>query len=896
MMKGFASIFILITLLFHTVSYAEITADGTYSDLAPTAAADKGRADLIGSYVASAIGAITTIVEDVMQISCETQTFLNLIKGGLTNSCTSMPLITFALKSLMTPGSLAAFLRLSMNNPALLGFDNCSYFNRADYYSPTVSFGMCANYVLLPNALQALFYDSTAAALKGMIAGDSFSEIQTAYQNALTLTPDKIYSTKVSPTYYAKNPYYFIMNIPQGNQRSDTLLLYDFPMPLPLTASLAQFAVADTPIMNIAIKKYDDKVCVIIDDSYMQNQIGCKYMKDPYMYSKYAPFHGESTSLVATARSTSDNNSTPYSALQTAAQTDLGCNNLNSCYYSAVNSSKALLPISSPIINCVQSMLMNVVGVSSVCTNTSLTNDPNASIGSSTSAFYSLQLVLRRSVIALLTLYIMLGGIKIALGHMTNSSEIVMFFLKAMLVSYFSIGLVYNGKTFSGMIDWVFPTFFGALNDMAGWVAGASTSGLCSYTSSDYTGTSYALWDALDCRVATYVGINGAADLFTSLRDNGAIDSGSLTTNLGAVNYSIPPYMLLLLPALYTGNMYLFNLAIAWPIMVLAIGAYIVQSTIVCMIFIAIMGILAPLFVPMALFDYTKEYFEKWRNTFFSFVLQPTISITFMVILFSVYDYGFYGDCQYKPFYIKSPTGATLKSFYIDINSGSTGNCNRTLGWWLSEKYDFSSAPTTNGIPTVTLLQLNDIGYAAAIDSTVQGAKSIVLNTGKVISGVAESLTYDSSGTFMNVATASMKEFFGLCMSLMTACFTLYIGYQLTEQLSQFAAELTGGMSVGGMVSSVKQNFNKMSQTASGAFQRHLDNKKKGQPERGGAGSGESGKGKEDGAKDSAKAGGRDGAKDSAQAGGDKAERGGASDTVSSGSKSKSSGGGAPGA
>lgn len=265
-----------------------------------------------------------------------------------------------------------------------------------------------------------------------------------------------------------------------------------------------------------------------------------------------------------------------------------------------------------------------------------------------------------------------------------------------------------------------------------------------------------------------------------------------------------------------------------------------------------------------------------------------------MVILFSVYDYGFYGDCQYKPFYIKSPTGATLKSFYIDINGGNVGNCNRTLGWWLSEKYDFSSAPTTNGIPTVTLLQLNDIGYAAMIDNTVQGAKSIVLNTGKVISGVADSLTYDSSGSFMNIATASMKEFFGLCMSLMTACFTLYIGYQLTEELTKFVADLTGGMSVGGMVSSVKQNFNNMSQTASGAFQRHLDNKKKDQPERGGAGSGESGKGKEDGANDSVKAVERDGAKDKVQAGG-KSE-GSSADTASSSSKSKSSGGGAPGA
>jgi len=802
-MRRIASVFILITFLFHTVSYAEITADSTYSSLSTTAESDKGQADLVGSYVTSAISSITTIVTELASITCETSTFLNIFKGELTNTCTSMPLMSFALNSLMTPGSFAAFLRLSINNSSLLGYDNCSYFHRADYYDTEIQFGMCLNYKLVPNMLEAIILDGMVGAVKGMIAKHSFSQIQKDYQDAITLSPNEIYNT-------------YTLTIPAGDQKSDSFTLLDFPVAFDIKT-----AVADFPVMNLAAKKYDDKVCVIIDDSYMQNQIGCKYMKDPYMYSKYAPFQEKIVSAVDSARAVSDANDTPYSALQAAAQEDLGCNNINSCYYSAIDSSMTLLPISSPLINCIQSMLMNVVGASSVCTNTPLLNDPTTSIGSDTSAFYSLQLVMRRSVIALLTLYIIFGGIKIALGKMIGSSEIIMFFLKAILVSYFSIGLVYNGKTFSGMIDWVFPVFFGALNEMASWVAGASTSGLCSYTASDYTGTNYALWDALDCRVATYVGINGVADLFTSLRDSGVVESSSLTPNLGAVNYSIPPYMLLLVPALYTGNMYLFNLAVAWPIMVMAIGAYVVQSTIVCMIFIAIMGILAPLFVPMALFDYTKEYFDKWRNTFFSFVLQPTISVTFMVILFSVYDYGFYGDCEYKPLYIKSPTGATLKSFYIDINGGSTGNCNRTLGWWLSEKYDFSKAPTTNGIPTVTLLELNDAGYAAMVDNAVQGAKSIVLNTGTTISSVAESLTYDSSGHFVNVATASMKEFFQLCMSMMTACFTLYIGYQLTEQLSGFAAELTGGMSVGGMVSSVKQNFSKMSQVASGAFQRN---------------------------------------------------------------------------
>jgi len=205
-MRGFASIFILITLLSHTISRAEITADSTYSALAPAAAADQGKkAEAVSAAIVSAINVITVMVQDVMQVTCETQTFLNFIKGQLLNTCTPMPLLSFAINSLMAPNTLPAFFRLAINQPGLLGYDNCSYFNRADYYNTQLQFGMCLNYNLVPQVLAAII-NAPIVGLKAAIAGESSSQIQTAVQNALTLTPHQIYNT-------------YTMSIPAGGKR-----------------------------------------------------------------------------------------------------------------------------------------------------------------------------------------------------------------------------------------------------------------------------------------------------------------------------------------------------------------------------------------------------------------------------------------------------------------------------------------------------------------------------------------------------------------------------------------------------------------------------------------------------------------------------------------------------
>jgi type IV secretion system protein VirB6 len=110
----------------------------------------------------------------------------------------------------------------------------------------------------------------------------------------------------------------------------------------------------------------------------------------------------------------------------------------------------------------------------------------------------------------------------------------------------------------------------------------------------------------------------------------------------------------LVIPAITTGNILLAQAAFAYPLFVISVAAYMVNAFIVCMITITILGMLSPIFVPMALFNYTKGYFDSWLKLMISFVLQPIIVAGFMVLMFAVYDSTFYDSCKYKTYVVNS--------------------------------------------------------------------------------------------------------------------------------------------------------------------------------------------------------------------------------------------------
>ncbi len=744
------------------------------------------------SLVNQAINELQNLINDISEISCESKEVLKIYKGAMDHTCTPTPLASILVSQLLAPNSMATLMRLSMNNKELLGYDNCAIYNRAEYYSPSVEFGMCVNKKLTLNKFIGMG-EGIIASIGAVFKGQNVID---AYKKHATLPPDKIYD-KIT------------LSINGTSNSGDSKFIWDIPFPPVPNAT-------NIPLMPLKLTRVDDKVCVSVQ-GFTTVTVGCKYTKDPYELSKYAKFMGVSDALI----NKSSNNNSTYKALQERSIQDLNCSNLNSCYYKAVEGSKTLLPISAPIINCVKDMLIRFLVNPQVCTF----NDPtsiNAAATLRDSAFYIFQKNLQKAVVALLMLYIMLNGAKIFLGGMASQSAIIMFIIKVVLVTYFSIGinLSANGPTFSGMIDIIFPFLFQGINDIASWIISAGSSQLCAFNASDYgTSDNYSLWDALDCRVASYLGISGFTDLYTSLRASGNVNLNTgLTSGLSTIDYSIPPYFLLVVPAVFSGNISLIMLSLSFPILIISIAAYTVQSFVLCMIFIAILGMLAPLFVPMALFEYTYGYFENWMKLVFSFVLQPAVSITFGVLVFSIYDWGFYGTCKYRSINIIMPDSKILKSFFIDVKNADA-NCKNTIGWWLADKFDFGNINQIS-LEDLNLVKANGSagGVKAMQDIAITGAVSVVATTGTVVLDVVQGLgDYLSSGNFITVPTAPLKGFFQVVSSMLIACFAIYVGYQVSDQLANFAADMTGGISLGAVTSSPKQTFDKIMAAANAA-------------------------------------------------------------------------------
>ncbi len=107
--------------------------------------------------------------------------------------------------------------------------------------------------------------------------------------------------------------------------------------------------------------------------------------------------------------------------------------------------------------------------------------------------------------------------------------------------------------------------------------------------------------------------------LLTGVTTNRALSRFDILSN------AIPPYVFLLIPAIISCYPQLVPLALMYPLLVISIGAFVANATVVCMISIVVLGVLAPLFVPMLLFNYTRRYFDAWVKLLLSFMLQPMI-------------------------------------------------------------------------------------------------------------------------------------------------------------------------------------------------------------------------------------------------------------------------------
>ncbi len=300
-----------------------------------------------------------------------------------------------------------------------------------------------------------------------------------------------------------------------------------------------------------------------------------------------------------------------------------------SCYSKTVYS-KNVISITGRMVECIKTSVHNSL----------FGDDINAIMTS----FSKVQTALKKAVLAAITLYIILFGIKM-LGDkdvVLDFKQITYMFLKATVVLYFAVGISPTLFTLgmpiqSGITQYVLPFLSSMMWELANMVySSISTAdygqGLCYFNPADYKEGYgyYALWDAIDCRFAYYFQAIGA-NLYNAASD-----------------FASPFGIMPIVKGLLAGGYIIECLALLMFIIIfISIMLSFVSIFIICLISLYALAYLSPIFIPMVLFEKTKGYFDGWFKAIFSCALQPMIVIAFSAILIILMDSVVYDGCKF---------------------------------------------------------------------------------------------------------------------------------------------------------------------------------------------------------------------------------------------------------
>lgn len=490
------------------------------------------------------------------------------------------------------------------------------------------------------------------------------------------------------------------------------------------------------PPAVISVLSLGDKLCVYFWTIFGPQAIGCKYLPD---CSKFAMTNS--------------------------------CFLAQSCGNQAYQNSKAVFAISGSIVQCISDSISRLFINYNGCANSTVYQ---------TNSFPVFQDAMRSSVRAAFLLYIIFFGIKMALGtEFPNKSEFFMFVAKFVLVLYFSVGIqtsqdpngnaVYDDGVTTLMLPF-FQSLSTTLTDIV-YSAGGNTT-LCNYSNQTYpTGYQYlSMWDSIDCRILYYLGFDYAG-MFTGGSASGAAGVASVAVlSMEAVTF---PFFSIFLMALFGFQIMFAVFSLVFVLLFLSLIIYLLNITIIAMIASAILIYMAPIFVPLALFHQTKDYFEGWLKLVISYSLQPMVAAAYIAMILTIFDQTMYGTCVFTETKITLPTTNTQVPFFTICDPGS-GSCDGEV--------QTSVSGLTSCSKTIGWLTLQPFSsYASAFNM-------IFFSVNTLNSGVAQNM--------LN--------------SLTTLCLLGFLFYKFADVLSQFAAELTGGTNLGNLAGRPTETFDKV--------------------------------------------------------------------------------------
>lgn len=432
-----------------------------------------------------------------------------------------------------------------------------------------------------------------------------------------------------------------------------------------------------------------------------------------------------------------------------------------SCSDSTKLASKSFMPITSRMMQCVTELLYVVFKWG------------DCSIGD-LNPIAQFQERMRDVVQVILVLYVILFGIRVALGVLPKKSDIWIFIFKICLVSYFVIGGFKVTDPNAGAeaadirrngLELLFDGALGAMHDFANIVAGNDTvdpdkpMALCKYNRSDYQnntniGLDYsflALWDSFDCRLMFYMGFAIPTKLGQTMVETPLVGSftGGLISYIWALVFSFNWVFLIFL--------------LIFSVLLLSITIFLAHLYIIAMIAITIMIFMGPIFIPMALFERTKGYFDSWLRLLISYTLQPAIIIAFVVIMTGVIDEVLYKGCM--------GSGAFTQ---VTLNNGKP--------YWVFQ----------DQLPADAIKHGCDqsLGYKIAMTSP---GENMILST--------------FLGIFPIYLISKAGDLFTMIKPMMLSAFFMFLFYYFAQQLARFAADVAQSANLGGQAIGATQVF-----------------------------------------------------------------------------------------
>ena len=366
-----------------------------------------------------------------------------------------------------------------------------------------------------------------------------------------------------------------------------------------------------------------------------------------------------------------------------------------------------------------------------------------------TALLYNFQVQMRQVISAMLTLYVICMGIKIAAsGEVPKKSELLMFILKFGLVLYFAVGTfgedANSSNIYNNGLQFAYQGAFAFMNEFANNImkaAGAAENGFClfppagvQYPINNNVDYSYlALWDSLDCHISAYLGI------YDLVQGYGKVASVLSFVFIYILGFN--PIMTIFL--------------LAFVFFMISIMVYVANIFALCMIGMAFVVYLGPIFIPLSLFTFTKQYFDNWFKLFMSYILQPAVVIAGLALIIVTLDNQMYKGCTFT---MSGPTDVGY--YYAVFNTPISDACKSSFGYFIS------------------MLQQSDLGG------------------------------FESLGfyTFYNPSAPSL----GVLGNLMTIALLLFIFQEFVMMLGALAADVTHGMNMSGNVMSTPKDMQAM--------------------------------------------------------------------------------------